>query len=319
MAPAHRPAPAYLIPVPELPDLTLYLDALAPRVLGRRLETVQVLSPFVLRTVEPPLAACDGARVTGLRRLGKRLVLGLEGELFLVIHLMVAGRLAWREGEVKPPRRRALAAFRFETGTLLLTEAGTTRRASLALVRGEAALAALDPGGLEVLEAGPAAFAARLRSERHTLKRALTDPRLLSGIGNAYSDEILHRARLSPLELTTRLSEPEMARLFEAAGAVLREWTARLREEAGGAFPAKVTAFREGMAVHGRYRRACPDCGAPVQRIRYAENETDYCARCQPGGRLLADHGLSRLLMDDWPRSLEALVEMIGAARGAGR
>jgi formamidopyrimidine-DNA glycosylase len=301
--------------VPELPDLTVYLDALAPRVLGHLLERVEVLSPFVLRTVEPPLAACHGARVTELRRLGKRIVLGLEAELFLVVHLMIAGRLQWRTGTFKVARRRSLATLTFETGTLVLTEAGTTRRASLALVRGEAALAAFDRGGLEVLEASPEVFAARLRSENHTVKRALADPRLFSGIGNAYSDEILHRARLSPMLLTARMTDDEAVRLLEAARATLREWIERLRRETGDGFPEKVTAFREGMAVHGRYRLPCPVCGTAVQRIRYAENETDYCPRCQTGGRLLADRGLSRLLRADWPRSLEALDELLEDGR----
>jgi formamidopyrimidine-DNA glycosylase len=305
--------------VPELPDITVYLDALAPRVLGRTLQRAEVVSPFVLRSVDPPLAECQGRRVVALRRLGKRIVLALEERLFLVIHLMIAGRLQWREGAFRPARRRTLATFAFDTGTLILTEAGTTRRASLHLVRGERALAAFDRGGLEVLEADAGAFAARLRSENHTLKRALADPRLFSGIGNAYSDEILHRARLSPLLLTGKITDEQAARLFEAAQATLREWIERLRREAGDGFPGKVTAFREGMAVHGRYRQPCPDCGAPVQRIRYADNETDYCARCQTGGRLLADRGLSRLLKNDWPRSLDEMEEMIGDARSAER
>ena len=305
--------------MPELPDITVYLDALAPRVVGHALERAVVLSPFVLRSVDPPPAACDGRRVVGLRRLGKRIVLALEDGLFLVIHLMIAGRLQWKEGAFKPARRRTLATFAFDSGTLVLTEAGTRRRASLHLVRGEPALAAFDRGGLEVLDADAGAFAARLRSESHTLKRALADPRLFSGIGNAYSDEILHRARLSPLLLTGRITDEQAARLFDATGATLREWIERLRREAGDAFPEQVTAFREGMAVHGRYRLPCPDCGEPVQRIRYADNETDYCARCQTGGRLLADRGLSRLLKDDWPRSLDEMEEMIDAAQsGAG-
>jgi len=311
--------------VPELPDITLYLEALAPRVAGHVLQRVDLVSPFVLRSVDPPLAACHGRRVEGLRRLGKRIVLALEGRLFLVVHLMIAGRLQWRAGAFTLARRRGarsprtLATFTFDSGTLILTEAGTTRRASLNLVRGEDALAAFDRGGLEVLEADASAFAARLRSESHTLKRALADPRLFSGIGNAYSDEILHRARLSPLLLTGRITDEQVARLFNATQATLREWIERLRRETGEAFPEKVTAFREGMAVHGRYRLPCPDCGEPVQRIRYADNETDYCARCQTGGRLLADRGLSRLLKEDWPRSLDELEERIGGARGAAR
>jgi len=301
--------------VPELPDITVYLDALAPRVLGRTLLGVDLLSPFVLRSVEPPLAACAGKRVTALRRMGKRIVVGLEDRLFLVIHLMVAGRLQWRAGAYKAARRRTLATFRFDSGTLLLTEAGTTRRASLHLVQGNAGLAPFDRGGLEVLEASATEFAARLLSESHTVKRALADPRLLSGIGNAYSDEILHRARLSPMLLTTRLTGEQVSRLYEATRATLRDWIERLRRETGDGFPDKVTAFRDGMAVHGRFRQPCPDCGEPVQRIRYAENETNYCARCQTGDRLLADRGLSRLLKDDWPRSLDELEELVAEHR----
>ena len=297
--------------MPELPDITVYLDALAPRVLGRVLQRVDVVSPFVLRSVDPPLEACHGRRVAGLRRMGKRIVVALEGELFLVVHLMIAGRLQWRTGALKLARRRTLATFAFDSGTLVLTEAGTKRRASLHLVRGEPALAAFDRGGLEVLEADAAAFGARLRSENHTLKRALADPRLFSGIGNAYSDEILHRARLSPMLLTSRLTDEQAARLFEATQATLREWIERLRREAGEGFPEKVTAFRDGMAVHGRFRLPCPVCGAPVQRIRYADNETNYCAGCQTGGKLLADRGLSRLLKDDWPRSLDEMDELV--------
>jgi len=302
--------------VPELPDITVYLDALGARVVGRRLERVDVMSPFVLRSVEPPLAACHGARVDGVRRIGKRIVLALEGRLFLVIHLMIAGRLQWRTGVPKLARRRTLATFTFDSGTLVLTEAGTKRRASLCLVRGEAALAEFDRGGLEVLEADAGTFASRLRSENHTLKRALADPRLFSGIGNAYSDEILHRARLSPLQLTSRLTDEQVTALFDATRATLREWIERLRRETGDAFPEKVTAFRDGMAVHGRYRLPCPVCGLPVQRIRYADNETDYCAGCQTGGKLLADRGLSRLLGGDWPRSLDELDEMMSEHRG---
>jgi len=297
--------------VPELPDITVYLDALAPRVLDHVLLRVDILSPFVLRSVDPPLETYHGKRVTGLRRMGKRIVLALEDGLFLVIHLMIAGRLQWRTGTVKLARRRTLATFAFDSGTLILTEAGTTRRASLYLVRGETALAAFDRGGLEVLDAWEDTFAARLRSENHTVKRALADPRLFSGIGNAYSDEILHRAGLSPMLLTTRMTDEQVARLFGATQATLREWTERLRREAGDGFPEKVTAFRDGMAVHGRYGQPCPVCGEPVQRIRYADNETDYCARCQTGGKLLADRGLSRLLKDDWPRSLEELEDLV--------
>ncbi len=304
--------------MPELPDLTVYIDALSTRVLGRTLERVQITSPFVLRSWEPPLAECHGRRVAGLRRLGKRIVVALEPDLFLVIHLMIAGRLQWKTGAAKLGGRTSLAAFVFDSGTLVLTEAGTTRRASLHLVRGADALRAFDRGGLEVLEATAAEFAARLASENHTVKRALADPRLFSGIGNAYSDEILHRARLSPLLLTARMTAAQTARLHAATQEVLREWTARLKAEAGDAWPAKVTAFRDGMAVHGRFRQPCPVCGEPVQRIRYADNETDYCARCQTGGRLLADRGLSRLLGGDWPRSLDELDELIDGARRQG-
>ncbi|HXY69440.1 MAG TPA: DNA-formamidopyrimidine glycosylase family protein [Gemmatimonadales bacterium] len=296
--------------MPELPDITIYLEALASRVQGRLLERVTVTSPFVLRSVDPPLEACHGRRVTALRRLGKRIVVGLEDDLFLVVHLMIAGRLQWHPTRPRARQRSTLATLSFDAGTLVLTEAGTKRRASIHLVRGERALAGFDRGGLEVLEAGLAAFAARLRSENHTVKRALADPRLLSGIGNAYSDEILHRARLSPLVLTSRIGDAEMARLHDAARATLLEWTERLRRETGDGFPAKVTAFREGMAVHGRFRQPCPACGEPVQRIRYADNETNYCARCQTGGRLLADRALSRLLGEDWPRSLDEMEEM---------
>ena len=272
---------------------------------GAELARVELLSPFVLRSVEPPVAAAEGRRVTGVRRMGKRIVLALEGELFIVVHLMIAGRLRWRPGGKRPPG--ALAALHFPPGVLWLTEAGSKRRASLHVAAGEEALRAFDRGGLEVLESDEAAFAERLRSESHTLKRALTDPRLFSGIGNAYSDEILHRARLSPMALTRKLPDEDVARLYAAVRDVLREWTARLLAEVGDGFPEKVTAFHDGMAVHGRYRLPCPDCGAPVQRIRYAENETNYCARCQTGGRLLADRALSRLLREDWPRSIDEL------------
>ena len=285
----------------------MYLECLAPRAPGRVLERVRIINPFVLRSVDPPIADADGRRVTGLSRLGKRLVLALEGDRFLVIHLMIAGRLRWRAPGGKPPGKPALAAFELETGTLVLTEAGTTRRASIHLVRGAEALAQFDRGGLEVLDADAGAFAERLRSERHTLKRSLTDPRLFSGIGNAYSDEILHRAKLSPLTLTDRLDDEGVLRLYQATRMVLQEWVARLREQVGDGFPDKVTAFREGMAVHGRYGQPCPVCGAPVQRIRYAANETNYCVRCQTGGRLLADRAMSRLLREDWPRTLEEL------------
>lgn len=290
--------------MPELPDITVYLDALATRVLGEELRGVSIVNPFVLRTVDPPISAVIGRRVDGLRRMGKRIVLEIEGDLFLVIHLMIAGRLRWRPLGGKVPRTLALARFEFAQGLLFLTEAGKKRRASVHLVRGAASLSQFDRGGLEVLDASPAAFAARLRSENHTVKRALADPRLFSGIGNAYSDEILHRARMSPVTLTSRLSDEEAERLHQAVGEVLREWTERLRAETGGNFPERVTAFREGMAAHGRYREPCPVCGAPIQRIRYANNETNYCARCQTGGRVLADRALSRLLKEDFPRTL---------------
>jgi formamidopyrimidine-DNA glycosylase len=293
--------------VPELPDITVYLDCLAPRILDQPLERLIVRNPFVLRSVAPAVADVERKRVQGLRRLGKRIVLALEDELFIVIHLMIAGRLRWRAPDAKIPAKLALASFQFPTGLLVLTEAGRTRRASLHLVSGERALREFDRGGLEVLVADGGSFAARLTSENHTLKRALTDPRLFSGIGNAYSDEILHRARLSPLALTSRLGEEEISRLFETTRVVLQEWTARLRAETGDDFPEKVTAFREGMAVHGRFGLPCPDCGTPVQRIRYAANETNYCARCQTGGRLLADRALSRLLKQDWPRSIDEI------------
>ena len=291
--------------MPELPDITVYLEALERLTLGQPLERISLKSPFLLRSVDPPLASACGRTVAGLRRVGKRIVFELGEELYLVIHLMIAGRLRWRARGRKGPGRVTLASFGFPHGDLLLTEAGTKRRASLHLVQGETALGALDRGGIDVLTAGPAEFAVRLRSESHTLKRALTDPRLFSGIGNAYSDEILHAARLSPLALTGKLSEQEVARLHIACRETLTRWTERLRQEAGEGFPERVTAFREGMAVHGRFGEACPVCGSPVQRIRYAENETNYCARCQTGGRLLADRALSRLLKDDWPRSLD--------------
>ena len=291
--------------MPELPDVEVYREAIGARVTGEPLVAVHIDHPFVLRTAVPPIAEAERRRVRDVRRLGKRIVLALDDALFLVIHLMIAGRLLWLESDAKAPRRITLARFAFPHGTLALTEAGSKRRASLHLVRGDAALAAFDPGGLDVLACDPSTFAARLRHENHTLKRALTDPHILSGIGNAYSDEILHRAKLSPLALTTKVTDAELARLHAATRGVLLEWTARLRADAVGAFPANVTAFRAEMAVHGRYRQPCPVCGAPVQRIVYAENECNYCARCQTGGRLLADRSLSRLLKASWPRSLD--------------
>ena len=291
--------------MPELPDVTVYLEALERRVLGARLERVRLLTPFLLRSVDPPLSAVAGTTVTGLRRLGKRLVIALDPDLFLVIHLMIAGRLHWKAAGARPPGRIGLAAFDFSTGTLVMTEAGTKKRASLDVVRGEAALRAHDPGGLDVFASDLRAFQAALTAENHTLKRVLTDPRVFSGIGNAYSDEILHRARLSPVRLSQALNGDQVRRLHEATRAVLTEWIERLRREAGEDFPEGVTAFRPEMAVHGRYGKPCPDCGAPIQRIVYAENETNYCARCQTGGRMLADRSLSRLLHSDWPRTLD--------------
>ena len=293
--------------MPELPDVTLYVEHLSMRLIGATLMRARVVSPNLMRTVEPPLASAEGRPVRGVRRIGKRIALALEGDLFLVFHLMIAGRFQWREPGAKIPARLGLAAFDFTAGTLVLTEAGSRKRASLDIVVGEAALRALDPGGLEPLDAPLDAFRVALLRENHTLKRALTDPRIMSGIGNAYSDEILHRARLSPLQLTRKLDEGEIERLWRATRETLTLWLDRLRREAGDSFPEKVTAFREGMAVHGRYKQPCPDCGAPVQRIVYAENETNYCARCQTAGRLLADRSLSRLMHDDWPRTLEEL------------
>ena len=291
--------------MPELPDITCYQEALARRIVGARLDQVRLRSPFLLRTVAPPLSAASGATVNGVDRLGKRLVVVLDSGLRLVLHLMIAGRLHWKPAGAPLRSRQALAAFDFSTGTLVLTEAGGKRRASLHVVASADALRALDPGGIDVLDISLDRFADVVRSQRHTLKRTLTDPRLFSGIGNAYSDEILHAARLSPLQLTTNLADEEMARLHDAVRRVLRTWIDRLREETGDGFPEKVTAFREGMAVHGRFRQPCPACGAPIQRIVYAEHEANYCARCQTGGRLLADRAFSRLLRDDWPRRLE--------------
>ena len=296
--------------MPELPDITVYVEALNRRIAGATLEDVRLRSPFLLRSVAPPISTVKGRRVIDVRRLGKRIVFALADELFMVLHLMIAGRLKWREAGKKAVGKIDLAAFDFSTGTLLLTEAGTKRRASLHVVEGTDALATFDRGGLEVLTATVREFAERLTSESHTVKRALTDPRLFSGIGNAYSDEILHRARLSPVKLTRRLSGAETETLFDATRATLNEWTDRLRDETGDGFPEKVTAFRDAMAVHGRYGEPCPVCGTPVQRIRYADNETNYCPTCQTDGKLLADRALSRLLKEDWPRSLEELEDL---------
>jgi formamidopyrimidine-DNA glycosylase len=293
--------------VPELPDIVIYIEALEQRIRGQSLEGIRIASPFLLRTATPPLDSAIGKKVLRLRRLGKRICIGLEDDLWLVLHLMIAGRLHWRARGVKVSPPRSLAAFDFPAGSLLWTEAGSQKRASLHLVTGEAGLLALDPGGLEVLEADPSRFAAVLLSANHTLKRALTDPRLFSGIGNAYSDEILFEAKLSPLALTQKLTVPEIRRLFAATSATLTRWTERLRAEAAGKFPENVTAFREGMAVHGRYKQPCPRCHTKIQRIRYASNETNYCPTCQTGGKLLADRVLSRLLRVDWPRTLDEL------------
>ena len=291
--------------MPELPDVTVYLEALERRIMGARLERVRLLTPFVLRSVDPPLSAATGKAVVGFRRLGKRIVIALEDDLFLVIHLMIAGRLHWKPAGARPPGKIGLAAFDFSTGTLILTEAGTKRRASLEVVRGEVALREHDPGGIDVFSASLHAFGEALGAENHTLKRVLTDPRVFSGIGNAYSDEILHRARISPVKLSQSLDDEEIRRVWEATRTVLAEWIERLRRDAGEAFPEGVTAFRPEMAVHGRYGKPCPECGAPVQRIVYADNETNYCARCQTGGRLLADRSLSRLLHRDWPKTVD--------------
>jgi len=295
--------------MPELPDITIYIEALERRIVGRVLERAMVAGPLLLRTAMPPLDAVHGRRVKGLRRIGKRIAIGLENDLWLVFHLMIAGRLHWNEGRVIPDGRRVSGALYFENGTLTLTEAGTKKRASLHVLAGEAELAQLDPGGIDVFSADGEQFGAVLTSANHTLKRALTNPHLFSGIGNAYSDEILHHARLSPVTLTQRLKAEEIARLYEATRKTLTLWTKKLREETGNKFPEKVTAFRPGMAVHGRYGQPCPRCGTKVQRIRYASNETNYCPHCQTGGKLLADRALSRLLHEDWPRSLDEMEE----------
>ena len=293
--------------MPELPDILLYLRALEPRIVGRRVAGVRLANPFLLRSVDPPLSAIERRQVVGLRRLGKRVVVEADGQLFLVFHLMIAGRFRWKPPGARIPGKVGLLALDFDNGTLILTEAGSKRQASLYVVQGEAALAQHEPGGLEVMDADLAAFAQALRRDNHTLKRALTDPHLFSGIGNAYSDEILHAARLSPFKQTGSMADDEIRRLYAATRLTLSQWIDRLQREAGGEFPEKVTAFREGMAVHGRYRQPCPDCGAPVQRVVYAANEANYCANCQTGGRLLADRSLSRLLRDDWPRTLDEL------------
>lgn len=291
--------------MPELPDITVYIEALERHIVGHTLQRIRVANPFLVRSVDPPISEAEGKRVTGVRRIGKRIAVGFETDLWIVIHLMIAGRFRWTAAGTKIPGKVGLASFDFENGSLILTEAGTTRRASMYVVRGEEKLREIDRGGLEPLECSLAEFSERLLSENHTLKRALTDPTLFSGIGNAYSDEILHRARLSPLQLTSRLSKDQVSILFHATRQTLLDWIDRLRNDTADGFPGKVTAFREGMAVHGRYGQPCPVCSTPVQRIRYASNETNYCPRCQTEGRLLADRALSRLLKKDWPRSID--------------
>ena len=296
--------------MPELPDIALYLHALSARVSGHRFQRLRLVSPFLLRSVDPPVSAIEGRTVATLERLGKRIVFGFDDDYFLVLHLMISGRLRWKPAGAKIPGRLGLASMDFDNGALIVTEAATRKRASLYAVRGRAALAAHDPGGLEVLESSLDRFAERLRSQRRTLKRALTDPRIFSGIGNAYSDEILHAARLSPLQLTTNLDEGQVLTLYQAVRATLNEWIERLQLEGSGIFPEHVTAFRPDMAVHGRFGQPCPRCGAPVQRIAYADNECNYCAACQTGGKLLADRSLSRLLREDWPSTLEELEQL---------
>ena len=298
--------------MPELPDITIYLEALAPRIVGQPLERARIVSPSLLRTVDPPLNAAEGRNVVGLRRLGKRIVWEMEGNTFLIFHLMIAGRFKWRPEGAKSPAKVGLASFDFPTGTLLLTEASSKKRASLYVVAGESALKQHDPGGLDVLNSDVSRFGERLQSESHTLKRALTDPHLFDGIGNWLSDEILHAAKLSPFLLTGKLSDAEIGRLHAATQQTVRLWIEKLRAEAGDKFPEKVSAFKDGMAVHGRYKQPCPVCGSPVQRIRYAANEANYCATCQTGGRVLADRSLSRLLKADWPRSLEEWEAKLG-------
>ena len=296
--------------MPELPDVTVYIEAITERVLNQTIQKIRITSPFLVRSFDPPIREAEGKKVLRLRRLGKRIVFELEDDLFLVVHLMIAGRFHWKPPNAKIARKYGLAAFDFRTGTLSLTEAGTKKRASLYLVRGADGLQVLDPQGLEIFDADLTAFRNALTRENHTLKRALTDPHLFSGIGNAYSDEILHRARLSPVQLTARLKDTEIETLYRAIRETLTEWIERLRGERGKSFPEHVTAFRKEMAMHGKYRKPCPVCGSPVQRIVHAENETNYCAKCQTGGKLLADRSLSRLLKEDWPRSLEELEEM---------
>lgn len=293
--------------MPELPDVTVYIEALGRHIGGQRLNAVRVFSPFLLRTVDPPIGAVEGRTVSDLRRIGKRIAIGFEGSTWLVLHLMIAGRLRWREAGAKPPGKIGLAAFDFDHGTLMLTEAGSKRRASLHVVADEAGLAGMDPGGLEPLEIDAATFAAQLRAGNHTLKRALTDPKAFSGIGNAYSDEILHRARLSPIAMTGKLTDEEVARLYRAVQETLHDWVRILRKGVGEGFPEKVTAFRDDMAVHGKFGKPCLVCGTPVQRIRYASNETNYCPKCQTDEKVLADRSLSRLLKKDWPRSIDEL------------
>ena len=293
--------------MPELPDVTVYVETIASHVRGRKLEKIRIGNPFIVRSVDPPIYEAEGKTVHDVRRIGKRIAIGLDNDLWIVIHLMIAGRFRWLKPGAKLPGRLGLASFDFDNGSLVLTEAGTQRRASITLVRGEDTLVEINRGGVEPLETDLAGFTAALRSENHTLKRSLTDPRLFSGIGNAYSDEILHRAKLSPVKHTNRLTDEEITGLFKATRDVLVEWTNRLREQSHGEFPAKVTAFHDEMAVHGRYGKPCPVCGSPVQRIRYASNETNYCARCQTDGKLLADRALSRLLKQDWPKSIDEL------------
>jgi formamidopyrimidine-DNA glycosylase len=301
--------------MPEFPDVTVYIEALSERILNQPMERIRIGSPFVLRSFDPPIGAAEGKRVLALRRLGKRIVFALEEELYLIVHLMIAGRFHWKPKAAKLARKYGQAAFDFPNGTLLLTEAGTKKRASIYLVRGETALREHDPGGLEVLDASLEQFREALTRENHTVKRSLTDPHLLSGIGNAYSDEILHRARLSPIRLTKQMTAVEIETLYRAIKESLNDWAERLRKERGSGFPEKVTAFRPDMAVHGKYRKPCPVCGSPVQRIVHADNETNYCAKCQTGGKLLADRSLSRLLKADWPRSLEELEELRSEGR----